>query len=173
MIRFVTSFSSSGYISYAKNMLESVAKFWKDDLKLIAYYHDCPDELVEQFPQSKVIEYRNLNDVEDMISYRENMKTHDGTEGGQVDYNWRMDAIKWCHKVYAMTDLSLEISEKEIKGGWLIWLDADTETTKPLSEERVLSFLPEKAELVHLGRKDVDYSATSFVAFNLDYQSPH
>ena len=173
MIRFVTSFSAAGYISYAKNMLESVSKFWKDDLKLIAYYHDCPDELVAEFPQSKVIEYRNLNDVEDMISFREHMKIHDGTEGGKVDYSWRMDAIKWCHKVYAMTDLSLEISEKEAKGGWLIWLDADTETTKPLSEERVLAFLPEKAELVHLGRKDVDYSETSFVAFNLDYQSPH
>ena len=45
MVRFVTSFSDSGYVSYAKNMLESVVKFWKNDLKLIAYYHDCPEEL--------------------------------------------------------------------------------------------------------------------------------
>jgi hypothetical protein len=78
MIRFVTSFSAAGYVSYAENMLNSVAKYWKDDLKLIAYYHDCPDELVAEFPYSKVIEYRNLNDVEDMLSYRESMKVHDG-----------------------------------------------------------------------------------------------
>ena len=173
MVRFVTSFSSNGYTSYAKNMLESVCKFWKDDLKLIAYYHDCEEDLVKDFPKSKIIEYRNLNDVEDMLSYREHMKLHDGTEGGQLSYNWRMDAIKWCHKVYAMTDLSLEISDKEIKGGWLVWLDADTVTTKPFSEKKLLEILPEKAELVHLGRKDADYSETSFIAFNLDYQTPH
>ena len=173
MIRFVTSFSSSGYTSYAKNMLESVAKFWKQDLKLIAYYHDCTEDLVKDFPQSKVIEYRNLNNVEDMLAYRKHMEVHDGTEDGKIEYNWRLDAIKWCHKVYAMTDLSLEIGEEETKGGWLIWIDADTETIKPLSEERLLSFLPEKAELVHLGRKDVDYSETSFIGFNLDYSPPH
>jgi hypothetical protein len=173
MIRFVTSFSAEGYEQYAKNMLFSVLKYWKDDLQLIAYHHDVPQDVVNEFPIGKNIEYRNLNDVEDMLSYRERMKLHDGTEGGQLAYNWRMDAIKWCHKVYAMTDLSLEISEKEVKGGWLIWLDADTVTTKPLSEERLLKILPEKAELVHLGRKDADYSETSFIAFNLDYQTPH
>ena len=173
MTKFVTSFSDSGYISYAKNMLESVAKFWKNDLKLIAYYHDCSEELVAEFPQSEVIEYRNLNDVQDMLKYRERMKDHDGTEGGQMQYNWRMDAIKWSHKVYAMTDLSLEIGDKEAKGGWLIWLDADTITTKPFSQKSLDTIVPEKAELVYLGRKDVDYSETSFIAFNLDYQSPH
>ena len=173
MIRFVTSFSAEGYEQYAKNMLFSVLKYWKDDLQLIAYHHDVPQDVINEFPVGRNIEYRNLNDVEDMLSYREHMKLHDGTEGGQLAYNWRMDAIKWCHKVYAMTDLSLEISEKEVKGGWLIWLDADTVTTKPLSEERLLKILPEKAELVHLGRKDADYSETSFIAFNLDYQTPH
>ena len=173
MTKFVTSFSDSGYISYAKNMLESVAKFWKNDLKLIAYYHDCPEELVAEFPQSNVIEYRNLNDVQDMLDYRERMKDHDGTEGGQMQYNWRMDAIKWSHKVYAMTDLSLEIGDKEAKGGWLIWLDADTITTKPFSQKNLDTIVPKKSELVYLGRKDVDYSETSFIAFNLDYQSPH
>ena len=90
-----------------------------------------------------------------------------------MQYNWRMDAIKWSHKVYAMTDLSLEIGDKEAKGGWLIWLDADTITTKPFSQKNLDTIVPEKAELVYLGRKDVDYSETSFIAFNLDYQSPH
>lgn len=173
MIRFVTSFSQEGFKTYAKNMLLSVIQNWKDDLKLIAYYHDFDDELVKELPVSDLIEYRNLNNVGDMISYRNNMKTFDGTAGGRIQYNWRMDAVKWCHKVYALTDLSLEISEKETKGGWLIWLDADTVTTKPFSEEKLLNILPEKAEVVHLGRKDIDYSETSFMAFNLDYESPH
>jgi len=173
MVRFVTSFSADGFKRYARKMLFSVIENWKDDLKLIAYYHDFTDDLVEQLPKSDKIEYRNLDNIQDMKNYKQFMKLHDGTEGGKIPYNWRMDAIKWCNKVYALTDLSLEIGEQEARGGWLIWLDADTVTTKPLSKERVLRLFKKGAELVHLGRKDIDYSETSFIAFNLDYQSPH
>lgn len=173
MIRFVTSFSPSNYKQYAKNMLQSVVNNWKNDLKLIAYYHDFTDELVADLPQSPLIEYRDLNKVSDMLAYRDRMKKYDGTMGGTTSYNWRMDAVKWCHKIYALTDLALEISDKEVKGGWLCWLDADTVTNKPLSEERILQFLDNKAELAHLGRTDVDYSETSFIAFNLDYIPTH
>ena len=173
MIRVVTSFSPDGFDTYAKNMLESVIQHWKNDLCLIAYHHDFPEDKIKELPQSPLIEYRNLNDVEDMLNYREAMKNHDGTMGGKTEYNWRLDAIKWCHKVYAMTDLSLEISEKEVKGGWLIWLDADTVTTKPLSEEKLLEFLNPKAEISHLGRTATDYSETSFIGFNLNFQAPH
>ena len=173
MIKFVTSFSAEGYEQYAKNMLFSVIKHWKDDLQLIAYYHDMPQDIVNEFPVGRNIEYRNLNDVPDMLAYREAMKEHDGTGKGKVPYNWRLDAIKWCHKVYALTDTSLQITELEVKGGWLIWLDADTVTNRPLSEEKLKEFLNDKAEISHLGRTATDYSETSFVAFNLDYQAPH
>ena len=173
MVKFVTSFSADGFERYARKMLLSVIENWKDDLKLIAYYHDFTDDLVKELPESDKIEYRNLDNIQDMKNYKQFMKLHDGTEGGKIPYNWRMDAIKWCNKVYALTDLSLEIGEQEARGGWLIWLDADTVTTKPFSEERVLRLFKKGAELVHLGRKDIDYSETSFIAFNLDYQSPH
>jgi hypothetical protein len=173
MVKFVTSFSADGFKRYARKMLLSVIENWKDDLKLIAYYHDFTDDLVKELPESDKIEYRNLDNIQDMKNYKQFMKLHDGTEGGKIPYNWRMDAIKWCNKVYALTDLSLEIGEQEARGGWLIWLDADTVTTKPFSEERVLRLFKKGAELVHLGRKDIDYSETSFIAFNLDYQSPH
>lgn len=173
MVKFVTSFSADGFERYARKMLLSVIENWKDDLKLIAYYHDFTDDLVKELPESDKIEYRNLDNIQDMKNYKQLMKLHDGTEGGKIPYNWRMDAIKWCNKVYALTDLSLEISEQEARGGWLIWLDADTVTTKPFSEERVLRLFKKGAELVHLGRKDIDYSETSFIAFNLDYLSPH
>ena len=173
MVKFVTSFSADGFERYARKMLLSVIENWKDDLKLIAYYHDFTDDLVKELPESDKIEYRNLDNIQDMKNYKQFMKLHDGTEGGKIPYNWRMDAIKWCNKVYALTDLSLEIGEQEARGGWLIWLDADTVTTKPFSEERVLRLFKKGAELVHLGRKDIDYSETSFIAFNLDYLSPH
>ena len=168
MYTFVTSFSESGYHEYAKNMLESVVDKWNPkEFKLVAYYHDFDIESVSP-PMADNIEYRNLNDVEEMLEYRERMKLHDGTEGGQMKYNWRLDAIKWCHKVYAMTDLAFEIMEQEDNDTWMIWLDADTVTTKRLDVKQFEKWLPEKADLVHLGRTDADYSETSFMGFNLD-----
>ena len=103
-----------------------------------------------------------------MLDYREKMKRHDGTEGGTIKYNWRLDAIKWCHKVYALTDCAFKMME-EAPTEWLVWLDADTVTTKRLDKSVVDKWLPNKASLVHLGRKDVDYSETSFMGFNLKY----
>ena len=107
MIYFVTSFNAEGYNKYAKNMLLSVDENWKDDLHLVAYYHDFPEDLIKDLPVSKTISYRNLNDVKEMLAYRERMKQFDGTMDGKTEYNWRMDAIKWCHKVYALTDFTL------------------------------------------------------------------
>ncbi len=166
MIYFVTSFSQDGFKQYAKNMLESVIENWKSDLHLVAYYHDCDDATVAEFPKSSRITYRNLNDVKDMLSYRERMKKFDGTMDGKTEYNWRMDAVKWCHKVYALTDFTLFTYPDETVD-WVFWLDADTVTTAPFSKDKLFAFIEEKAELVHLGRKDVDYSETSFMGFNL------
>jgi predicted O-methyltransferase YrrM len=169
MYIFVTSFSESGYHEYAKNMLESVVEKWNPKhFKLYAYYHDFDINSVDA-PQSETIEYRNLNDIQEMLQYRERMKQHDGTHGGTQPYNWRLDAIKWCHKVYALSDLAFEMMEEEAhdESNWMIWLDADTVTTKRLDIKQFPKWLPDKADLVHLGRKDADYSETSFLGFNL------
>ena len=168
MYVFVTSFSESGYNEYAKQMLESVVDKWNPKhFKLVAYYHDFDIQGYNP-PQSECIEYRNLNDVEEMLQYRERMKLHDGTEGGKMPYNWRLDAIKWCHKVYALSELAFEMMEDEYdESNWMIWLDADTITKKRLDIKQVQKWLPDRADLVHLGRKDVDYSETSFMGFNL------
>ena len=177
MYTFVTSFSEEGYHSYAKHMLESIKEKWNPEhFKLIAYYHDFVLEDLSP-PTCDTISYRNLNDVTEMLEYRERMKFHDGTEGGKMAYNWRLDAIKWCHKVYAMTDLAFEmmdVDDKYITAGieppennWMIWLDADTVATKRLDVEKLESWLPDATDLVHLGRTDADYSETSFMGFNL------
>ena len=170
MYTFVTSFSEEGYKTYAKKMLESVAEKWNPKhFKLYAYYHDFDIHAYNPI-HSDSITYVDLSTTNEMIQYRERMKVHDGTEGGKIPYNWRLDAIKWCHKVYALTEQAFKMMEDNPEeSNWLIWLDADTITHKRLEKKSLDKWLPEKASLVHLGRKDVDYSETSFMAFNLLY----
>ena len=172
MYTFVTSFSEEGYNTYAKEMLQSVVDKWNPKhFKLHAYYHDF-DIHASNPILSDSITYHDLCTLEEMKQYRDKMKKHDGTEGGTIPYNWRLDAVKWCHKVYALTDRAFKMMEEITnpeEPQWLVWLDADTVTTKRLDKSAVDKWLPEKASLVHLGRKDVDYSETSFMGFNLQY----
>ena len=73
MVRFVTSFCGKHYDIYAKKMLESVVQYWADDLKLIVYYDTVTEEQKKDFPQSPIIEYRDLDKVEDRAKFLENM----------------------------------------------------------------------------------------------------
>ena len=168
----VTSFNPDGLDTYARNMLKSYHSHWEEDIKLHAWFHDFGEESFYlkipslDIPQGGNIKYLNLNHIKEMLDYREKMKVHNGTEGGKIQYNWRLDAIKWCHKVYALTETCLDshiLQERD----WLIWLDADTVTHAPVDREFLDSICDNEVDLIHLGRKAADYSETSFVAFNI------
>jgi hypothetical protein len=136
-VTVVTSFSEEGWEKYAKDMVESVAEHWEDSIKLIAYYHDF--NLEEKSPPIKSnIEYRNLNHIKDMIDFRKEYDGYDGTLAGKTTYNWRFDVIKFCHKVFALSDCAFTLCETIENPGWLVWLDADTITTKPLSKDNLM-----------------------------------
>lgn len=168
-ITFVTSFSEKGYNTYAKKMLESVRQYWHRDSKLVCFYHDF-DLSVDDWSDCDNVVFRNLNELEDLHDYRNTFAKYDGNIQGQ--YNWRMDAIKWCHKVFAMSELAFEMAEASKEPGWLVWLDADTVTTTKFNPEEALSFLNDKVSIYHLGRNCTDYSETSFIAFNLNRENP-
>ncbi len=167
----VTSFNPEGLEVYARNMLNSFDKHWDKDIQLHAWYHDFEEaafyrNFKELDVPSKGVKYSNLNNIQDMLDYRESMKVHNGTEGGKIQYNWRLDAIKWCHKIYALTETAADphlIQDKD----WLIWLDADTVTFADVDSEFLDGICDDSYDIVHLGRTAVDYSETSFIAFNL------
>jgi len=168
----VTSFNPEGLEVYARNMLNSFDKHWDKEIQLHAWYHDFDEggafflRTEELEIPTKGVKYSNLNNIQDMLEYRESMKVHNGTEGGKIEYNWRLDAIKWCHKIYALTETAADphvIQDKD----WLIWLDADTVTFADVDAEFLDGICDDSYDIVHLGRNSVDYSETSFIAFNL------
>lgn len=170
MYTFVTSFNKESYNTYGLEMLKSVSENWKTTagmLRLVVYVEgfDSLDELPEH-EFSSVIEYRHLEHVEARTVFLERNSDKNGTlEGGH--YNYRMDAARFCHKVYAFSDLAFELISDDYRG-WLVWLDADTVTTKEFTAGDAAKLLPESKEVVHLGRIDIDYSETGFVGWNLN-----
>ena len=92
-VTVVTSFSEEGWHRYGKEMIESVDKYWSKDIKLKAYYHDF-DLMEFNPPESSNIEYRYLNELEELRDFKESHKEYDGTMGGKTTYSYQMDAIK-------------------------------------------------------------------------------
>ena len=170
-INAITSFSEHGWRNYAQKMVESVAEHWGPDLHLTAFYHDFDLKTYKPI-ESPNITYRNLNEISDMLEFKEVHKEYDGTLNGKQPYNWKLDCIKFSHKVFALTEFAFELAEESKTPGWLVWLDADTITNKRFTYEDMSACLPVKSELVYLGRKNFEYSETSFVGFNLNRRSP-
>jgi hypothetical protein len=165
---FVTAFNKEHFDVYAKKMLQSVVDNWsQDDFKLIVYYdgYGCQPYDKPDAPEADFIEYRNLDLMKAHNDFIERNKDKNG-RFAEAPYNYRMDAIRFCHKVYAYTDLAYELIDQEYKG-WMVWLDADTITTKKFTAEDAAKILPDEADVVHLGRIDIDYSETGFVGWNM------
>ena len=168
---FVTTFRKEDYDVYGKKMLESVANKWKpSDTKLIVYVegYDSFDELPHN-DFSTVIEYRHIETIEARNNFIERNKDKNGRYA-EAPYNYRMDALRFCHKVYALTDVALEMIDNEDKS-WLAWIDADTVTKKMFKEEDAAKIMIPEVDIVHLGRIDIDYSETGFMAFNMAYHN--
>jgi hypothetical protein len=169
-VTVVTSFSEDGWHRYAKEMIESVDKYWSKDIKVKAYYHDF-DLMEFNPPESNNIEYRYLNELEELRDFKESHKEYDGTMGGKTTYSYQMDAIKFCHKVFAIGECAFTQRASEKNPDWLVWLDADTITKQPVTMENFQACLDDSVSLVHLGRKHMSYSETSFIGMNLNHQT--
>jgi hypothetical protein len=151
----VTSFSKSGYEEYGRNCLESFVKYWPG--KLVVYYESPPD-----FEHEK-IEYRNFFEIGPVPAFYTYLKSIPGTNGlvdGGYDYN--KNAWKFTRKIFAQWDVL-----KDHKGK-VFWLDADVETTKPITEEWLESLFDGKA-LSYLGRSKF-YTETGFLGFDTEHK---
>ena len=168
---FVTTFRKEDYDVYGKKMLESVESKWKPgDTKLIVYVegYDNFDELpANDF--SSVIEYRHIESIDARTSFIERHKDKNG-RFAEAPYNYRMDALRFCHKVFALTDVALEMINNQDQT-WLAWIDADTVTKKMFKAEDAAKIMIPEVDLIHLGRIDIDYSETGFMAFNMAYHN--
>lgn len=159
----VTSFNEEGYSKYAQEMLKSFKKHWDKSITLEAWYHDF--ELPKSAPKAKNIIYKNLNDIKDMLEYRKKMTHISSSHTSDRPYDWKRDCIKWCHKIYGLTESAR--GHWHDKTHWMFWLDADTITHADVPVSFLDKLTAGDKDIIHLGRNDIDYSETSFIGINL------
>lgn len=163
----VTSFSSAGFTDYGKRMLESAVKYLPPSISLWVYYNkERPafnsDRIT--FVDSYAISDGVADFVQKYNKRGKNCGYNPIFNGGQ--YNFRWDAIKFCHKVFAITDCA-----KTCQSNMLFWLDADSVIFDHIPEDWLDTLLPYPHYLSYLARPAYTHTDCSFMGFRLRHPS--
>lgn len=166
-IAVITTFGNAHWDQYAKRMVESYVKYWPKDIPLMIQLDDdlLHDQLDRMIPAEYGIFVGRTKEHQDFVD-RNKDKDH------STDY--RKQAVRFCHKVFAIHHVLESINKAKAAGAadtprYLIWMDADVITTRQVTIEDIQKCLPKEGDAVaYLGRKDWDHSECGWLAFDLE-----
>lgn len=155
-IAVITTFGNNSWDLYAKDMLKSFVRFWPSEVALLIQLDD--DVLAEDVQ-------RIVRPQDGIVSGR--MKEHNAfverNKGRDDPQDYRKQAVRFCHKVFAIkhaSDSILKAREEKLPDAprYLIWMDADVITHGNVTEDDLKECLPKDGNAVaYLGRKDWDH----------------
>lgn len=152
-IDFVTSFSGEGYEKYGARFVDSWVRNIKIPHQLRAYHHDLGQVRLQNLRESRAT-YHSLHDVPEHEDFYTSPKPAGWDGVTSLGYNYRLDAKKFSHKMFAIWD-TLKFS----KADYVVWLDADTEVLAPMD---FASYL-DHSKVTYLSRDTMNYPETSFL----------
>lgn len=152
MYRVVTTCNAQGWEQTGRRMAESFLDRWQAPLTVYA----------EDFTPDLPVEVRPLPEWLDAFKAKwSKVVAYNGQYRGRYDY--RFDAVKFAHKVAALTDFGLSHDE-----GVMIWLDADTYTHADVDDAWLDSLLPPSAYMAWLDRRG-SHPECGFLMFRCDH----
>ena len=173
----VTTFPPNRWTAYAKRMIESHIKYWPDDVVLYAYHEGNRPEKAYEFNPAKV-KFVNIEEANpELVKFKQRHKDDPVANGetteipggvrrlpgaGDKDKNkgsFLWDAVRFSHKTFAV-----DHAIKTIDADYILWLDADTYTFRPITKEFVVGLLPNTKLVNYLGR--VTYPECGWVCYN-------
>lgn len=163
----ITTFPDSSWDVYSKRMLESFVANWPAEVPIMVKLDT--DKLSSEI--NKVL--RSYDGLacgweKEHAAFVERNKGKDDPE------NYRKQAVRFCHKVFAIK-FALDAVNKAKAAGedglprYLIWLDADVLTTRQVTPADIEKCLPKDGDAVsYMGRKDWPHSECGWLAFDLE-----
>lgn len=166
-IAVITTFGNHEFEPFAKKMLQTFMANWPNDIRLWIQLDDTL--LSEQViplvrPSMDAIATDWLPEHRDFVTRN---KSRDDPQ------NYRFQATRFCHKVFAIYRAYDAMRINKANGGesdrYLIWMDADVHTTRHVTLEDLKLCLPKQGDaLAYMGRKDWPHSECGWLAFDLD-----
>ncbi len=162
----VTTFHRNGYEAYGRRSIESFLRHWPKDVTLFVYAENV--EVEQRDPRLVVME--QTASLPKLLQFRKEFGGNpfaNGTDprgkGGENNFRW--DAIRFCNKVFAVTDA---ITRTRNQYDQLVWLDADTVTHTDFPLYVLDKLAPRNAQLsAYLNRKS--YPECGWVGYNLKH----
>ena len=159
MISVVTTCNREGWEQTGRRMAQSFRLRWPAEIPLILY--------AEGFePDVDGIEVRALPTWQAEFKARHRLRPNANGNGG-LRYDFRQDAVKFSHKVAALTDAGMAMQD-----GILIWLDADTMTHEHVTRDWLDGLFRSDAALAWLDRTNC-YPECGFVMFRCSHRAHH
>lgn len=165
-IAVVTTFPSNMFKVYAEDMLNSFVQNWPAEVPILIQLDD--DLLVDQV--------NKIKRPQDGLAVGVTKEHHDFVQRNKskddpTDY--RKQCVRFSHKVFAIHRAWQAAKTAKEKGEptsrYLIWMDADTVTNRPVTIDEIKECIPKEGEAVsYLGRKDWPHSECGWLAFDLD-----
>lgn len=151
-IAVVTTFSAKGYETYGRFMLKMFDMRWPHDVPLYVFYENAipPDA-----PNKRTVWF-NLDWNLEREAFMRTHKDPPNVNG----HSYQQMPVKFCHKVFALTSAPRDCD-------WLIWLDGDIETRKPVTHEFLNSILRDDVVGVYLGRRWWTHTEGGFYAIRM------
>jgi len=162
-IAAVTTFHAAGYEQYGKRFLQSFEVHWPKDITLHIYGEGVsPTEISPRFVYHDLL--AEVPELQDFKARHKDNETHNGIyEDGE--YGYRMDAVRFAHKVFALAHCALSIRDQ---ADTLFWIDADTITQKDIPASLFRDVLPDGCYTSYLGRPHT-YPECGFVGYDLTH----
>ena len=145
--KIITTIGPTSWERYGLRFAESFKRFWPADIELEIWHHDLEGN-VPSFPG---ITFKALDDT---ASFQK-LKAHLGAKAKDGP------SLEYCFKAVALASAVTPDLD------WIGFLDADTETMRPVDADLLAELFDDKYHLTYLYRRTVKESEGSWFAFNL------
>ena len=145
--KIITTIGPNGWETYGKRFADSFAKFWPADIELAIWHHDLNGN-VPSHPRA------TFHALEETASFQK-LKAHLGTQAKDGP------SLSYCFKAVALASTVTPDLD------WIGFIDADTETMRPINDSLLAQLFDDEYHLTYLYRKSVRESEGSWFAFNL------
>jgi hypothetical protein len=161
-IAVCTSFPNNYWNICAAEMLASFKAYWPEDIKIFIQLDEQSSEDFKTINNQVVTVLGERCFI--ASAWDDEQKAFQKKYESHVPQSYMFDVVRFSHKVFA-----LEKCADALDGfDYLIWLDADVITKKPITYDWLKEVLPEGDQVVsYLGRPYVGYSECGFVGYNL------
>ena len=181
-IKVITSYKPGTWNDYAKRAVDSVLQHWPADTD-VAVYHEAQAQDIFDHPR---VQWLDAHEVQPALLDFKNKHKDDPIANGEIEEipngvrrpgpmptkgSFQWNAVRFANKVFCVTH-----AVKSSPGyDYVIWLDADTYSFRPMPKDFLEQLLPGDTMLTYLGRQNPDLKdggkdpECGFVGYNLNH----